>query len=668
MLQHRATLLSLCAMTTLCACSNTSHGAGQHPDTALGPQAGKPSTTAGMSAPAADGGSTAQNAGGSQGIAMQPHASAGDSAASSQAGTMAMAQAGASGKAALPPKLPDGAVSKPGTYTGFGDKLYDTYKITSLYVPVRDGTKLAVDLYRPQDPSGKAVETPLPVLFMYTPYNRRYFPAGGTGDGTSGDSYPGVAARLVAYGYVVAIADFRGVYASYGKNAGYNRGEWVDAARMDSYDLIEWLAMQPWSTGKVGMWGCSATGGSQMQAITTSPPHLKAVFPMSCEFDVYPFGVPGGMSPSQGDTKAPPGGGSAAQRDATAVAVDGDTGGTQLRAATAEHMGGIENPGYIPFRDSVAPNIPVQWWLQSSPHTYLDMINQGGIPLYVAANWDEAATKYGAFFTVNNVTSPSKLIVGPVTHCAWAMVESMTGFQIVVEEHRWFDYWLKGIENGVMYEDKVYYWTYNEAKGQEWRSAPSWPLPNEKRTPYYLGSKTLGTEPPSDASAKDEAQVNYAATATNLAGGMTYDTAPLTKDVRVTGHPVIELWASSSATDGDFVATLLDVAPDNTTTTYNMQGRLRASLRKEATAPYNNLGLPYHPMNMADVQPLTAGEPTLLRFDIYPISIVFKAGHKIRLVLTFADTVTPQLTPVPTVSIYRDMTHQSFVTLPIIED
>jgi uncharacterized protein len=114
------------------------------------------------------------------------------------------------------------------------------------------------------------------------------------------------------------------------------------------------------------------------------------------------------------------------------------------------------------------------------------------------------------------------------------------------------------------------------------------------------------------------------------------------------------------------VATLQDVAPDGTATTYNIQGRLRASLRKEAAPPYNNLGLPYHPMNQADVQPLTPGQPTELKFDVYPISIIFKAGHRIRLVLTFADTVTPKLTPVPTVNIYRDAMHPSSITLPIV--
>ena len=73
-------------------------------------------------------------------------------------------------------------------------------------------------------------------------------------------------------------------------------------------------------------------------------------------------------------------------------------------------------------------------------------------------------------------------------------------------------------------------------------------------------------------------------------------------------------------------------------------------------------------MNEADAQPLTPGEPTLLRFDLYPISILIKSGHRIRLVLTFADTATARLNPVPTATIYRDAVHQSSITLPIIED
>jgi putative CocE/NonD family hydrolase len=559
-------------------------------------------------------------------------------------------------------------VSRPGEYRGFGAKLYQGYELSSQYVAVRDGTRLAVDLYRPKTADGTIVETPLPVLLMHTPYNRRYFTSLIAGKGLSGETYPGAAARLIEYGYVVAIADFRGGYASYGKNEGYNRGEWVDAARMDAYDIIEWLVTQPFATDKVGMWGCSATGGSQIQAATTAPPHLKAVFPMSCEFDAYPFGVPGGMAATSGDTKVPPGGPIGLARDAAAVAVDGDTDGLQLQAAIAEHAGNVENPGYVPFRDSVAPNIPDKWWLKSSPHTYLNQINESGIAFYVAANWNEGATKYGAFFTFKNLETPTKLIVGPGEHCAWFTVKNKTGFDIAVEERRWFDYWLKGIENGIADEPKIYYYTYYETPERTWRSAATWPLPNERRTRYYLGDAVLGLDKPASTRGADEIVVNYSSTPTNLEGALSYETAPLPAAVRITGHPVAELWVSSSASDGDFIATLQDVAPDGKVVSYNMCGRLRASLRAEARAPYDNLGLPWHPMQQADVKLLAPNEPTLLRFDLLPISIVFRQGHRIRLVLTFADAVTPKLQPPPLVKIYRDAAHASSITLPVIEE
>ena len=151
--------------------------------------------------------------------------------------------------------------------------------------------------------------------------------------------------------------------------------------------------------------------------------------------------------------------------------------------------------------------------------------------------------------------------------------------------------------------------------------------------------------------------------------GLVYVTAPLSADVQVTGHPTINLWVSSTATDGDFIATIQDVAPDGTATSYNVNGRLRASLRKLQKAPYNNLGLPWHGFYEADVTPLTPGKPTELVFEILPISMIFKAGHSIRLVINFADTrSTPRLDPAPKVAIYRDSTHKSYVTLPIIEE
>jgi len=571
---------------------------------------------------------------------------------------------------------PKEKVSQFGEYSGYAEKIYKGYRISSQYVKVRDGTRLAIDLYRPKDKDGNVVETPLPVLWMHTPYCRSV-PATGILP-SMGETYPGRAALLIEYGYVIAVADFRGLYASYGQNAGYNRGEWVEAARMDAYDITEWLAKQSWSTGEIGMWGCSATGGSQMQATTTAPPSLKAVFPMSCEFDAYPFGVPGGMSPEEGPTRSPPSTVDPATRDLLAAPVNGDTDREQLQAAIASHGENLDNLGYMPFRDSIAEQIGVQWWIESSPHTYLDQINTSDTAFYLAANWDEAATKYGVFFTLNNLTRPARLLIGPSQHCAWSgamqqlgfgkTVQDETGFDITVEELRFFDYWLKDIDNGIMDEPKVVYYTYGAPKGKEWSEAEAWPLPNERRVPYYFGEGVLSTEAPTEDTGQDDFVVSYEANEENAAEyGLVYETPALEEAVQITGHPVVDLWLSSTATDSDVVAYLQNVASDGSITSYSMHGRLRASLRKEEPAPYNNLGLPWHPFREADVQPLVPGEPVELRFDVLPFSMVFGVGHKIRLVLTFADSATPQITPAPTVSVYRDAKHPSSITLPVIQ-
>jgi len=559
-------------------------------------------------------------------------------------------------------------VSRQGEYAGYSDAIYaDDYEMESRYVQVSDGTKLAMDIYRPRDKTtGDVIGTPLPVLWMHTPYNRRY----SMNDTLTVESYPGTAGRLVKYGYVVATVDFRGLYASYGHNEAYNRGEWITAASRDAYDITEWLAQQPWSNGNIGMWGCSATGGSQLQAATTAPPHLKAIFPMSCEFDVYPFRVPGGVAPAKGASAKVMS--TQEARDASAVPVDADTDKSQLKEAIAEHAGTVESPGYAPYRDSIADAItdPTSqpWWIKSSPHTYLEGINASGIAMYLAANWDEGPTKHGAFFTFNNVANPAKLIIGPAGHCGWQAVQSDTGLDITVEERRFFDYWLKGIDNGVMDEDPVYYYTYNAPAGSEWRSAEQWPLPHETRTRYYLGEGSLITTEPAGMDQKDETTVAYDVTPdTMTARGLLYETAPLGADVQVTGHPEINLWVSSTATDGDFVATLQDVGPDGAVTSYNVYGQLRASLRKLQDPPYNNLGLPWHGFYEADAARLVPGKPAELEFDILPISMIFKAGHRIRLVITFASRGTPRLDPAPKVAVYRDSTHRSYLTLPIIE-
>jgi predicted acyl esterase len=559
------------------------------------------------------------------------------------------------GAAAREPKI-----SKPGEYRGYSAARYDGYELTSQYVSVRDGTRLAVDVFRPAH-GGVAATGRFPVVWMHTPYNRR-----NTQAGLTAANYPGKALQLVPYGYVVAVADFRGTYASFGHNAGYNRGEWMDAARFDAYDITEWLAAQPWSNGKVGMWGCSATGGSQMQALSTAPPHLKAIFPMSCEWDVYAWIGAGGMTPATGPTmlmRSPP----AAERDRSAVAVDADTDGALLRAALAEHAHNLETAGTVPLRDSVSAAFGNAWWVKSSPSSYRDEINRSGIAVYAAANWAEGFTGYGPPFTFNNLRTPKKLIFGPGRHCDWTTVLADTGFDIVVEELRFFDHWLRGIDNGVMREPAVTYYTYNEPPAKAWKTSRTWPLANEKRTAFWLGDGTLGADAPTQPGTTSMTVTYPADDAAFWATGMTFVTAPLAAETEVTGHPVAHVWLSSTATDADVIARLDDVAPDGTARYVGVEGRLRASLRALAPAPYDTFGLPWHPATKASRQPLEPDEPVELTFDLMPLSYLFAPGHRIRLTLQFADPrATPRLDPAPRVTVLHRPGAASRIDLPVI--
>lgn len=556
-------------------------------------------------------------------------------------------------------------VSAPSQYQGYSEVLYDGYELESRYIPMRDGTRIAIDIFRPTLNDEHAPES-LPVLWMHTPYNRRNYAGGLTAE-----NYPGKALQLAKYGYVVAIADFRGLYASFGENQGFNRGEWQEHARWDAYDITEWLAEQSWSSGNIGMWGCSATGGSQMQAITTAPPSLKAVFPMSCEWDIYPFASFGGMAPPEGVPTRVMRGGAREARDRMAVPVDGDDDNALLQAAIAEHSNNIETAGYTPFRDSIAENFGNQWWLQSSPHQYQSTIEESGVAIYTAANLDEEGPGYGPAFTFNNLSNPLKFVLGPATHCDWTTVMNETGFDILVEELRFFDQWLKGVDNGVMSEAPVTYYTYNLDSSSigiaGWHTAQSWPLPNQQLTSFALAEGELRREEAVEAGAVT-ITVDYDVNNDNFWDkGLTFTTPALTEDVQITGHPVLRLWLSSTATDADVVARIDDVAPDGTTTYHTVEGRLRASLRATEEAPYNNLGLPYHPFTEESVQPLVPGEAVEMEFDFYVISNVFKAGHQIRLTLNFADErATPRVEPAPEVTVYLGGDMASELVLPVI--
>lgn len=243
-----------------------------------------------------------------------------------------------------------------------------------------------------------------------------------------------------------------------------------------------------------------------------------------------------------------------------------------------------------------------------------------------------------------------------------------TGFDLVTEELRFFDHWLKGKQNGVMSEPAVTYFTYNAPKDSQWRTSETWPLKTEKRTSFYLANGKLSQ---AKASAPAETQVAMSAppasqttTIEAATGGAAFETEPLAQDMEVTGHPVANLWIRTAAGDADVTARIDDVAPDGSTRSYQMLGRLRASHRTLAKAPYDHLGLPWMTHKESDAKPVPADQPTELTFDLLPMSYIFKTGHRVRVTFTFADPQRRE--SAPAVAILTGPATPSAMVLPLV--
>ena len=239
-----------------------------------------------------------------------------------------------------------------------------------------------------------------------------------------------------------------------------------------------------------------------------------------------------------------------------------------------------------------------------------------------------------------------------------------------------------------MDEPPIYYYVLGAPAGKEWRFAWQWPMPNEKRTDYYLGpgpsgsansvnDGSLSTTPPTEVMGQDDYEVYYGLTAENMdEKALTYTTAPLASDVELMGYPVVHLWVSSTATDGDFFAYFEDIAPDGSSTVLGY-GRLRASHRALHSPYYDTLGRPWHRSYEEDIAPLTPGEPVELAFDLSPTSYLFKAGHRMRMTIAcdyarglwvygpYGLMTLPELDPPPNVSVYRNAVLSSYLTLPV---
>ena len=545
---------------------------------------------------------------------------------------------------------------------------------TSQYLAMRDGVRLAVSITRPSK-DGKPMEGRFPVIWQHA----LSIAAPGILRSQTGAGGYGSVPSLAFDGYVVVQVARRGQGPSFGKRRGYNDRTEAN----DAYEVTDWLAAQPWSTGMIGMYGCSNTGDAAMHAVTSANPHLKAVWAGCFSWEKYDGFWRGGIYANWGTGPE-----RTIEQDMTSIPVQGDEAKILLRQAAEEHQGATVLTAMwsaMPFRDDYAPGVGTRFWYEGSVATYLPQIVASGTAVYIQGGWRDDLRGQG-LQAFANIKADKHVVIGPWGHC------QSDGLDLVAEMHRFFDQHLKGINTGILGQDAIRYYTVNAEVGKEWRSSKVWPVAGTKPTRFYMDGHgpaggELQTGGPAATAAQTVFTVRYDVDAPNApragaglltgapprpveAGGPRFATAPLKSDIEVTGDAIVDLWMSSTATDGNIFVYLEDVAPDGAVTQVT-DARLKASLRKMSKPQYENFGLPYHASLREEARPLKPGEPVELVFAFLPTSFVFRKGHTIRISIAGADYRERDRTgvsPAPVVTLYNTPEHPSFVSLPIVNE
>lgn len=464
-------------------------------------------------------------------------------------------------------------------------------------VPMRDGTRLCTEVHLP---SGRG---PWPVILYRTPYGK--------------NRIRGVA-KYSKHGYAVIIQDARGRFESEGKDlAAVNEG-W--GRLQDGYDTVEWIAQQAWCNGKVGGAGTCYDGAAQNRAMCARPPHLVCSYTSFAASSLY------GQSVYVGGAFAK-----------ALVEV--------LFTKNAWHSDNLEtwraHPNYDDYWKSLDCELVY-------PQVVAPMMQKGG--------WYDAYSQgtLNSFMILQERGGPGargkqRLVMGPWRHdrahkTRQGDLTYPANSTLSETEHtlRWFDYWLKGVENGLMKEPPVAYYAMGAAgeaaaPGNEWRAADSWP-PSCRETPYFLrAGDLLSAEPP----AGDEPPQTFAYDPANpvptrgggniyIASGpldqrclesrtdvLVFTTAALPRPMEVTGRVKFILWASSSAIDTDFTAKLSDVYPDGRSLLV-LDGIIRARHRES--------------LEREDF--IERGKVYRFEIDLWSTSLIFNKGHRIRVAVS----------------------------------
>ncbi len=555
----------------------------------------------------------------------------------------------------------------------------DKMSLASVYVPMPDGVRLAVDIWQPVN---LAPADRLPAIFYFTRYWRSY---GLVKDMLEVQPPYKTAAYFTARGCVLVVADGRGSGASFGTRA----GEYSPAEIADIPHLLDWIARQPWCNGRIAPMGTSYTGNTAFISGTAQTDALKIIAANSVDFDAYsqlmcPGGIPniwmkgswgkmvGAMDRNDAktlmDMASPPPPEEYAKNICGVRPVDVDMDGSLLRAAVAEHAGNF-NVGAddidLTYRNPT-PEIAAMN-RSASVSGYLRVLEEAGKPILYRTGWRDAGTAEGALSLFNSISNPMRIMLGPWDHGLNTLADPFhTGDvqPLSIEEklssimEAIFPY-LLGDDNLKNAEMRVIeYFTFGENK---WKRTDQWPPARTTMRRLYLDSNHgLSASSPQIETGGDEYVVDREASTgifnrwhTQLSAPihspdrreadsrlLVYDSAPLETDVEVTGHPLVRLFIRSNDTDAAVFAYLEDIAPDGAVKLIT-EGCLRGLHRQisKDAPPYWVPG-PCHSFLKEDAQPMSPGEVAEFHFNLFPTSVLFKKGHSIRLAIAGADKDT----------------------------
>jgi putative CocE/NonD family hydrolase len=552
----------------------------------------------------------------------------------------------------------------------------------------RDGVTLRADIYRP------AGEGAFPVLLQRTPYDK--------------NNASDFGHKAVARGFMVVVQDVRGRYTS--------EGEWYTFKHesQDGYDTIEWAAALPHSNGKVGMFGGSYVGATQMLAAISHPPHLAGICPVVTASNYHEnWTYQGGALEQWFDQSWTAG----LAQDTANRTLRENTNALAASTVLPLTQFPVFNMNSIPdgtaltgslapyYLDWLAHPLYDDYWKQWSIAENYDQIQ---VPaLHVAAWYDifqggSIRNFEGLQTHAGNEAARKgqRLLVIIGGHAGGGRKIGAVDFGPAAEEFDetnttldWYDYLFLGKQNQFSSSDPVRIFVMGENK---WRNEPAWPLARAKSTSYFLdsagkanaatGDGALSTNP---AKAESTDTFTYdpanpvpttggplCCDGTHEPGGpldqklvearpdvLVYSTNALDADTEVTGPVTLDLFASTSAADTDFTAKLVDVWPNGFAQNLT-EGILRARFRESTTAAPS---------------PIVPGKVYEYKIDLWSTSNVFLKGHKIRLEVsssnfprfdrnlnTGKDASTESTFTKATNTIYHDSSHPTALILPVV--